>query len=75
MAFYTKKITNKITCETINENLLTRQSSLFKPERRGDSQRVIAICPSRLYEIKEKGKELSKIANVLSLFVPAGFMK
>jgi hypothetical protein len=30
----------KITCET-KENLLTRQSSLFERERRGDNQRVI----------------------------------
>ena len=40
MAF-TKKITNKITYGT-KENLLTRPSTLFKRERRGDSQRVIA---------------------------------
>jgi hypothetical protein len=40
MAF-TKKITNKITCGT-KENRLTRPRSLFKGERRGDSQRVIA---------------------------------
>jgi hypothetical protein len=43
MAF-TKKITNKITCETIKENLLTGQSSLFKEkdEDSGGSQHVIA---------------------------------
>jgi hypothetical protein len=53
MAF-TKKITNKITCETIKENLLTGQSSVFKRKRRG-------WLPSKLYEIEEKGKELSNV--------------
>ena len=33
--------TKKITCETIKRNQLS-PSSLFKQERRGDSQRVIA---------------------------------
>jgi hypothetical protein len=37
MAFYTKKLTR-----ATKENLLTRQSSLFKRERQGDSPRVIA---------------------------------
>ena len=48
--------TNKITCET-KENLLTRQSSLFKRERRGDSQRVIAnrlTCQRTLRNRRER---------------------
>jgi hypothetical protein len=37
---YEENNQQNITCET-KENLLTRQSSLFKRERRGDSQHVI----------------------------------
>jgi hypothetical protein len=37
--------------------------ALFKRERRGDSQRVIAnrLTSQQLYEIEEKGKELSNV--------------
>jgi hypothetical protein len=41
MAF-TKKITNKITCETIKENLLTGQIYSNEKEEDSDSQRAIA---------------------------------
>jgi hypothetical protein len=48
--------TKKITLDT-KENLLTRQSSLFKRERRGDSPRVIAnrlTCQRSLCNRRER---------------------
>ena len=61
--------TKKITRET-KENLLTRQSSLFKRERRGDSQRVIAnrlTCQRTLRNRRERqGDSPRVIANRLT---------
>ena len=52
MAFYTKKVTR-----ATKENLLTRQSSLFKRERRGDSPSFIAnrlTCQRTLCNRRER---------------------
>ena len=61
--------TKKITCDT-KENLLTHQSSLFKRERRGDSQRVIAnrlTCQRALRNRRERqGDSPCVIANRLT---------
>jgi hypothetical protein len=65
MAFNTKEK----TCDT-KENLLTRQSSLFKRERRGDSQRVITnrlTCQRTLSNRRERqGDSPCVIANRLT---------
>ena len=61
--------TKEKTCDT-KENLLTRQSSLFKRERRGDSPRVIAnrlTCQRTLRNRRERqGDSQRVIANRLT---------
>ena len=67
-AVYIMAFTKK-TCDT-KENLLTRQSCLFKRERRGDSQRVIAnrlTCQRALCNRRERqGVSQRVIANRLT---------
>ena len=66
-------LTKKITRDT-KANLLTRQSSLFKRERRGDSPRVIAnrlTCQRALCNRRERQGDSYPASKVLSYFFSA----